>query len=61
MAGSHRELLEYVEGVTLGNIQVDESQFAARLNDAKPTFINLLRYKVSPASVGGRTKSDGHQ
>lgn len=51
MAGNHRELLEYIEGATYGSTHVNEEQFSARLNEARPAFLNLLRYKVMGMAI----------
>ena len=52
MAGSHRELLEYVEAVLDGSIVSDVADFIERLNDTKASFVNLLRYKAPVTLLG---------
>lgn len=43
-------MLEYVEAVLDGSIVPDVAHFNERLNDAKASFVNLLRYKAPVSS-----------
>jgi hypothetical protein len=45
-SGSLKQLLQFVQGVLYGGDDGDVSQFLLTLQQARPNFVNLLRYKA---------------
>lgn len=45
-AWNYRDIVEYIDSITYGCDGVSVSDVSLRLQDLRPSFINLLRYKV---------------
>ena len=45
-AWNYRDIVEYVDSITYGSAGVSSSDVSLRLQELRPSFINLLRYKV---------------
>lgn len=45
-AWNYRDIIEYVDSITFGSSKSSVSDVSQQLQDLRPSFINLLRYKV---------------
>jgi hypothetical protein len=43
---NYRDLVEYIDDTTTGNSKTDVEDLSRRLQHARPSFIQLLKYKV---------------
>ena len=43
---NYRDLGDYIDGITTGNARAEAADLTQRLNNARPAFVNLLKYKV---------------
>ena len=45
-AWNYRDIIDYVDSITFGSAKSSLSEVSQQLQDLRPSFINLLRYKV---------------